>query len=274
MPDTPVRALAAYVKRSAEAVKRGTLAAIRMDHGWKQEMSMFDFHSKEHLEQWVVGSDADIGGYSEAYWGLTQQNNAMLWGTLSTEIPSNSKIERSGYAGIRSKELPLTLLHRPRFDTSRFRYLAIRARGDTKQCSPGEWETIVVPFRDFILTAHGYVQTHKMDMDRSKVKTVGFSVVRQPGDFSLELDWVKAVNTSSTFGDLDILEAGTYMDSRQQLRRLKPGQTLEEVLNTRIRFFEDPMDKMRDDHEAKMKSKEKQELLLSPDENLKSKNKI
>jgi hypothetical protein len=41
-------------------------------------------------------------------------------------------------------------------------------------------------------------------MDRSKVKTVGFSIVRQDGDFALELDWIKAVNLPNTLGDRDI----------------------------------------------------------------------
>ena len=82
------------------------------------------------------------------------------------KLPENTKIERSGYAGIRAKEKPIVLMHTPVFDTTMYRYLAIRAKGDTRQWfvnlrtnsiypthiwqhrlyfqTPGEWETILV----------------------------------------------------------------------------------------------------------------------------------
>ncbi|KAJ3125283.1 hypothetical protein HK098_000408 [Nowakowskiella sp. JEL0407] len=241
-------------------------------------MPMFKFHTREDVENWIVGSDADIGGLSEAYWGHTLQNHAKFWGKISTDIPPNSKLTRSGYAGIRSKELPLTLFHRPRFDTEPFRYLAIRARGDNRQwfvniqtdslyptylwqhrmyfSTPGEWETILIPFRDFVLTAKGYIQTRNMPMYREKVKTVGFSVIRQPGNFSLELDWIKAVNTPKTMGDFDVMEPGTYLDKFNRLRRLKPGQTIEQALGNTIRFFEDPNDKDLEEPETFVNEKD------------------
>ena len=65
-----------------------------------------------------------------------------------------------------------------------------------------------IPFRDFVLTSHGYVQKRQLEMNRAQVKTVGFSIVRQDGDFSLELDWIKALNTPDTFGDQDMVVMG------------------------------------------------------------------
>ncbi|KAJ3384077.1 hypothetical protein HDU84_003199 [Entophlyctis sp. JEL0112] len=149
---------------------------------------------------------------------------ALFWGNLNTQVPEGMKVERSGYAGIKAKDAPITLFHRPRFDTSRFRYLAVRCKADTRQYfvniqtdsvypsftwqhrlqieRPGEWETM--PFRDFILTAYGNVQKRQLEMDRSRIRNVGFSIVRQDGEFSLELDWIKAVNTERTAGDRDI----------------------------------------------------------------------
>ncbi|KAJ3416465.1 hypothetical protein HDV05_001623 [Chytridiales sp. JEL 0842] len=207
------------------------------DTGWKPDLPMFQFNTVESLENFIVGSDADIGGLSEAYWGLTPQKTGLFWGRLSTEVPPTVKLQRSGYAGIRSRERPLTLFHHPRYDTSLFRYLAIRARSaDRKQWfvniqtdsfypsylwqhrlhfqKPGEWEVIMIPFRDFVLTSHGYVQKRQLAMDRSKVKTVGFSIVRQDGEFSLELDWIKAVNLPNTLGDRDL----------QVVQRVEPSE--------------------------------------------------
>ncbi|KAJ3045503.1 hypothetical protein HDV00_009157 [Rhizophlyctis rosea] len=254
-----VRVVTSYFRRSWDYVKNESIAGVQWDNGWKKEMPMFDFTEVEKLEDWIVGSDADIGGLSEAYWGFTPENTALFWGNISTEIPAGVKLERSGYAGIRSKERPRTLFHRPRFDTSYFRYLAIRARGDTRQWfvnlqtetifpsylwqhrlyfqNPGEWETVLVPFRDFVLTAHGFVQQRQLVMNRTKVKTVGFSIVRQPGPFQLEIDWIKAVNTPRTLGDHDLLGAGEYMDQDGKLKKLKPGEDLRDALGTRVKIF-------------------------------------
>ncbi|KAJ3316138.1 hypothetical protein HDU76_002055 [Blyttiomyces sp. JEL0837] len=223
------------------------LAALKFDVGWKHDLPMYQFNSVENLESFTVGSDADIGGLSEAYWGLTPQGTGLFWGKLSTEVPEGFKAEKSGYAGVRSKERPLTLFHRPRFDVSMFRYLAIRAKGDSRQWfvniqsdsmypsylwqhrlhfqRPGEWETIMVPFRDFVLTSHGVVLRKQLQMDRTKVKTVGFSIVRQPGDFSLELDWIKAMNTPLTLGDRDLPNPATLSDLNAPLNPLTNLQT-------------------------------------------------
>ncbi|KAH6574590.1 hypothetical protein BASA61_000591 [Batrachochytrium salamandrivorans] len=222
-----LRIAVGYVKRSLSHIKTETAAAISFDRSFKTEKTLFRLNSIEALDSWIVGSDADMGGLSEAYWGLTPQNTALFWGTLSTELPPKAEFNRSGYAGIRSKEAPLTLFHRPKIDTSMFRYLAVRARGDGNQWfvnlrtdsiyasyvwqhrlffqRPGEWETVMIPFRDFILTSHGFVQPNQMGINREGIKTLGFSILRQPGDFSMEIDWIKAMNTPYTLGDFDIV---------------------------------------------------------------------
>ncbi len=51
-------------------------------------------------------------------------------------------------------------------------------------------------------------------MDKSQVKTIGFSLLRQPGEFELEIDWIKAMNTLDTFGEFDVLQPGQFIDER------------------------------------------------------------
>ncbi|KAJ3108555.1 Cation channel sperm-associated protein 3 [Phlyctochytrium planicorne] len=247
-------ALKSYIGRTLRHIKDETVAAIKFDMGWKSDLPMFQFNSVEALQNFVVGSDADIGGYSEAYWGLTPEKTGVLWGKLSTEVPQGTKLKRSGYAGIKSKERPLTLFSRPRFDTSDFRYLAVRAKSDNRQWfvnlqtdgiypthlwqhrlhfeKPGEWETVLIPFRDFVLTSHGYVQPLQMEMDRSRIKTVGFSIVRQDGDFRMELDWIRAVNTEQTYGDMDIPNP-EYLKKIKQAPFFVTGENKSEVAPTR-----------------------------------------
>jgi hypothetical protein len=48
------------------------------------------------------------------------------------------------------------------------------------------------------------VQKSQLKMDKSQVKTIGFSLLRQPGEFELEIDHIAAVNTDLAIGDYDI----------------------------------------------------------------------
>lgn len=158
------------------------------------------------------------------------------------------------------QERPLTLFHRPRFDVSKFRYLAIRAKKtDDKQYfvnlqadsifpqylwqhrlafqKHGEWETLIVPFRDFTLTAYGFTQKNQVSLPLNKIKSIGFSTLRQPGAFSLELEWIKAVNTERTFGEYDILEKNEYIDEQGEVKKLPAGQSLKDMYGQKFKLF-------------------------------------
>lgn len=241
------RLIQGYLQRTIQYVGKQTKEAFRMQPKDYSEQQLFEFDSIAKMEDWVVGSDSDIGGFSQAYWGLTPENNALFWGTISTRVPPGLGLHRSGYAGIRSKEKGIVLFHRERIDTSMYRYLEIHAKGDTKQWMvniatenlfpsiiwqhrlnfrrPGEWETIRIPFRDFVRTSHGYflltrfVQKKQINMDRTKIKSIGFSILGQPGDFSLELKSIKAMNTRQTFGDFDVLEPDEYLDHNGDIKK-------------------------------------------------------
>lgn len=48
------------------------------------------------------------------------------------------------------------------------------------------------------------IQEDQIEMFRQKVKTVGISLMdRQEGPFEIEVDWIKAMNTEFTEGDMD-----------------------------------------------------------------------
>jgi NADH dehydrogenase [ubiquinone] 1 alpha subcomplex assembly factor 1 len=48
------------------------------------------------------------------------------------------------------------------------------------------------------------IQEDQIEMYREKVKTVGVSLMdRQEGPFEIEIQWIKAMNTEFTEGDLD-----------------------------------------------------------------------
>ncbi|CAJ0754512.1 11894_t:CDS:2, partial [Entrophospora sp. SA101] len=158
---------------------------------------------------------------------ITPENKGRFHGYVSLDLPPNYKYEKSGYAAIRSKVRGVTIFGTPMWDTTLFRYLALRVKGDYKKYyinlqtdgpvqtdlfqhrlflrKPGDWETVMIPFRDFILTNHGIIQEPQIAMYREKVKTVGISILDQHGPFSIEIDWIKAMNTDTTDGDFDML---------------------------------------------------------------------
>ncbi|KAI9032829.1 complex I intermediate-associated protein 30-domain-containing protein [Phycomyces nitens] len=194
--------------------------------GWQKELPMTTLNSKKDLAQWAIGCDKDIGGFTEVSLDITPENTGLFHGNLSLELPANREIQHSGYAAIRSKVKPSSMFGTPCWDTSLFRYLGLRVKGDNRKYfvniqtdgviqtdlhqhrlflrTPGQWETVMIPFRDFILTNNGMIQEEQVEMFREKVKTVGVSLMdRQEGPFRLEIDWIKAMNTEFTEGDMD-----------------------------------------------------------------------
>ncbi|CAO3621004.1 unnamed protein product [Cunninghamella blakesleeana] len=142
--------------------------ALRMEglQGWQKEMPMLSLQTKKDLDLWAIGSDKDIGGFSDATLEITPQHTGRFFGNLSLELPVNPEIQQSGYAAIRSKSRPSSMFGTPCWDTSLFRYLALRVRGDDRKYfvniqtdgviqtdlyqhrlflrTPGEWETVMV----------------------------------------------------------------------------------------------------------------------------------
>ena len=56
-------------------------------------------------------------------------------------------------------------------------------------------------------------------MDRMQVRSVGFSIVRQPGPFELEIDWIKGWNTEKTHGDYDLVGEDEIVDENGNVRK-------------------------------------------------------
>ncbi|KAF0396321.1 CIA30-domain-containing protein [Gigaspora margarita] len=221
-----------YFKRSLDVAKETGAKILKADPlPWSKEQLLLSLNSQEDLKKWAIGCDKDIGGYSNASLELTPEGKAKFSGNISLELPkNNSRIEKSGYAAIKSKSRGSTLFGTPCWDTTLYRYLSIRAKGDNKKYlvniqtdgpvisdlfqhrlflrKPGEWETIMIPFTDFILTNHGVIQEPQIEMYRERVRTIGISLLMQPGPFCLELDWIKMINTDETIGDYDRIHLG------------------------------------------------------------------
>ncbi|KAG0005694.1 hypothetical protein BGZ80_005241 [Entomortierella chlamydospora] len=207
-----------FVRRSINALGVEAAKVVKMDHSpWQRELPLVSIKKQEDLKDWLVGCDKDIGGFSEAHLDITKNGTGRFHGQLSLDLPEDEGVEKSGYAGIRTKTRPGSIFGTPVWDTSLFEYLSLRVKGDERKYfvnlqtdgfiptdlyqhrlflkTPGEWETVLIPFKDFILTNQGFIQEDQIEMYRERVKNVGVSIIdRKSGPFELEIESISAVN--------------------------------------------------------------------------------
>ncbi|KAG1711868.1 hypothetical protein DVH05_009109 [Phytophthora capsici] len=136
--------------------------------------------------------------------------SAVFTGHLSMDCqPTEVGVVRSGYCAVRSSVPPELLLHGYEGITMRIMTDGREYRMNVQMESwnpfnlymgfirtpPNEWVDITLPFRDFLLTAKGFVKLDdETELDPSKLKSVGFAIADQKeGDFELRIQWIKAV---------------------------------------------------------------------------------
>jgi NADH dehydrogenase [ubiquinone] 1 alpha subcomplex assembly factor 1 len=192
------------------------------------ERMLVSFTEKDARMRWAIGCDQDIGGYSTATLEVTPEGYGRFSGTLSQRLPHDRKdIIRSGYAAIRTRNARPTLFGDLFWDTTQFRFLLLRVRGDHRRYMvnlqtdgvvqtdlfqhrlflrrPGTWEDVLIAFRDFTQTNNGLILPTQMQMLRERVRSIGISVADgQEGPFQLEIAHIKMINTEDTDGDIDV----------------------------------------------------------------------
>ena len=161
---------------------------------------------------------------------------ARFHGSISTQLPPNTpKIKRTGYAGFRTPDQPPTLFGRAFWDIDPYTYLALRIKSDARSYminvqtegveptdlhqhrlfarTPGQWETVLVRWNDFVRTNYGFVIEPQTELLRQKVKTVGIGLTdRVEGPFELCIERVWATNGEKgarLVGKGDVGEKGT-----------------------------------------------------------------
>ncbi|KAL7889235.1 hypothetical protein AOLI_G00014930 [Acnodon oligacanthus] len=192
-----------------------------MEHMLEQTQVQWEFRGPESLGQWVVSSDREIGGRSEAYLKLGRNNTTcMLYGTLSSVPPRDGETRYSGYCTLRSKQ-PLSSFNRKRhFDWSSFNTLVLRIRGDGRPWMVNisaetffshqrddiysyflytrggpYWQDIKIPFSKFFLSSRGRIQDDQHALWLDKVNTIGFTLGdKADGPFQLEIDFIALCN--------------------------------------------------------------------------------
>ncbi|KAJ1663552.1 hypothetical protein IW140_004839 [Coemansia sp. RSA 1813] len=218
--------MSGYWSRSAKTIKETATMVYNADYLFRAtEQTVAAVAAKEDLKKWVKGSDRDIGGFSDVWLDTTSSGHAKFHGYISQKLPEDTRFKRSGYAMIRTKDPQSDILSDGTWDSSLYRYLAIRVKADRRKYfvnlksdtlihtdiyqhllpirKPGHWETVIIPFNMFTLTSNSVILASQPTMASTNMETVGFSLSdRREGPFSLEFAWIKAINTNFTFGEV------------------------------------------------------------------------
>ncbi|XP_032044280.1 complex I intermediate-associated protein 30, mitochondrial [Aythya fuligula] len=187
----------------------------------QQTKVLWEFRSQEDINKWVISSDVEIGGKSEVYLKLGRNNQAaLLYGTLNTEVPRDGETKYSGYCSMRAKPPVGSFARKKYYDWSNFNSLHLRVRGDGRPWMVNiytdpyfshhkddlynyfmftrggpYWEEIRIPFSKFFLSSRGRVQDNQHPIWLDKVSTLGFTLGdKVNGPFQLEIDFIGLIN--------------------------------------------------------------------------------
>ncbi|KAL2364217.1 hypothetical protein RJZ56_002887 [Blastomyces dermatitidis] len=131
-----------FIKRSAEELARFTkmawnLEALSVPY---KPYHLLDFTDENTIAGCKTMSDRAVGGYSTAnldYIPADPATNtpahARFHGSISTKLPQNWKIQRTGYAAFRNQDRGLWLFGRLYWDVDPYTYLALRVKSDGRR---------------------------------------------------------------------------------------------------------------------------------------------
>lgn len=251
-----------------------TLSRIfaRAPDATKTVLTLLNFrkHPEESLAKVMTRCDVEMGGYSTVHFNIDPETNAgHFHGYLNLDLPKeNPEITRSGYAMFRTKDQKESWLSGDSYwDWLQYSLVVLRVKGDRRKYlvnlqantplvtdlfqhrlflhHPGEWETVVIPLSDFVMTNWGVIQDGS-ELNKSEVKTVGIGLLdKQYGPYSLKVDWIKVmtgaevekVATKSRMERL-ALESNAAEENRKDMETNMPTGNGGSALNTHK--FEEP----------------------------------
>ncbi|KAJ4308830.1 hypothetical protein N0V84_011860 [Fusarium piperis] len=240
-----------FFGRSMDELRRRTQIAISFEaiKGATKPMPLYDFNTPNSVGDCIVMTDKTIGGFSESNLDHATSTDpkspssyARFHGSISTRLPANKpNIQRTGFAGFRTPDQRPTVFGRSVWDIDPFLYLALRVKSDGRSYlvnlqtesvepsdlhqhrlfakRPGQWETVLIKWNDFVRTNHGFVVEPQTEMLRQKVLSVGVGLTdRVEGPFELCIERAWATN------DVSEADAGAPTDgtpARGELRNRK-----------------------------------------------------
>lgn len=222
-----------FFRRSLDEFKRLSNYALKLE-GLQSPTKPFPlilFDSQDAITRCKRMGDKDIGGFSSTNLDFhaassTEPAHARFHGNISVELPKDQPhVQRTGYAGWRTLDRGFTIFGKSLWDVDAYAYLAIHFKSDGRKYfvnvqtesivptdihqhrlysnTPGEWETILIKWNEFVRTNHGQVVEPQREMLTQKVRTIGTALIdRIPGPYDLSISKVWATNLGE---DDDIL---------------------------------------------------------------------
>ncbi|TVY60804.1 Complex I intermediate-associated protein [Lachnellula suecica] len=217
-----------FLGRSLDEFKRLSLFALKAE-GVSRATNPFPlktFSDPSEIKSCKVFSDKDIGGFSTSSLDFikpgTDRSNpnahARFHGKISNELPVNRpEIQRTGFAAWRTYDRPPTIFGKSLWDMDAYAFLALRIKSDGRKYfvnlqtesivptdihqhrlyarRPGEWETVLIKWSEFVRTNHGVVVEPQRELLKQKIRTVGIGLIdRVPGKFDLSIERIWGTN--------------------------------------------------------------------------------
>ncbi|KAJ4147299.1 hypothetical protein LMH87_001833 [Akanthomyces muscarius] len=209
---------------------------------------LYEFNDSECVRDCILMSDDLIGGSSKSHLdhinspptttasststSSPPSSYARFHGSISTALPSDRlKIKRTGYAAFRTPNQTPTLFGKSVWDIDPYIYLALRIKSDGRSYfvnvqtegveptdlhqhrlfakRPGQWETVLIKWNDFVRTNYGFVVEPQTEILRQRVATVGVGLTdRVEGPFELCIERVWATNQPPEVDDAEVEQNG------------------------------------------------------------------
>lgn len=189
-----------------------------MKHELKDSETIISFKRPNERSKLLLRTDQELGGFSTAELDVDEEKGiATFHGRLNLDTPpERPDIVYSGYAMFRTNDIPKNIFGSFNYwDWDHYHHIVLRVRGDHRKylvnvqtrtpsitdlyqhrlflSDPGNWETVVIPIDDLVLTNRGEIQ-HQALMDRTAVKSIGIGILdNQYGPFKLEIDYIKVM---------------------------------------------------------------------------------
>lgn len=162
-----------------------------------EDITLFDFNSKETSGKWFIVNDDVMGGISRSEIIVDKDGFATFSGIVS---PDNN----GGFASIRSVIEPN--------QEEKYKGVIIRVKGDGKKYNlrfrtntgfdgyayqakfntEENWKEYKIPFSDFEPTFRGQKLSNKPKLESKNMEQIGLLIADyQFGQFSIDIDWIK-----------------------------------------------------------------------------------
>ncbi|EFX03293.1 FAD dependent oxidoreductase superfamily [Grosmannia clavigera kw1407] len=249
--------------RSFDELRRLTGIVVRFEgiKGPSGPYQLQSFRDAASLDDCKIMTDDEIGGFSTAQidWVPSTSSSAgyvRFHGSISTRLPDDRPdVKRTGYAAWRTADRLPTVFGRSVWNVDSYAYLAMRVRSDGRSYlinvqtdsivaptdlhqhrlfarRPGQWETVVVPWGDFVRTNHGFVVEPQTELLRQRLRSVGLGLTdRVPGPFELCIAGLWATNNPE---EAEHVEAVQFREA-EEAQEIQETQEIQEAAAGRLR---------------------------------------